>query len=52
MFAITLGNLFWNAETKSFGPVPTRYETRDEAIEAAQEDARLAPDAPWSVVAA
>ncbi len=30
--------------------LPGRYRTRDEAVEAAQEDYRLPPDGDWAVV--
>jgi hypothetical protein len=50
VFAITLNGLFWNAFANAFTPEPTLYETEPEAIEAAQEDARLDAGSPWAVV--
>lgn len=50
MYAIAMNGLYWNAALAAFSPDATRYETEGEASEAAQEDARLAPDTPWSVV--
>lgn len=50
MFAIAMNGRFWNQDAAAFADAPTRYPSWDEAVEAAQEDARLAPDAPWSVV--
>lgn len=50
MFAITLNGLFWNEFVNAFSSKPTLYETEAEAIEAAQEDARLDSDAPWSIM--
>lgn len=52
MFAITMNGLYWNAALAAFSPDATLYETEGEASEAAQEDAHLAPDAPWSIVRA
>lgn len=52
MYTIQMNGLFWDAATRTFLPTGTRYPSWDEAVEAAQEDAVLPPDAPWSVVPA
>jgi hypothetical protein len=50
VYAIAMNGLYWNATARTFSADPTRYPSWDEAVEAAQEDAALPPDAPWSVV--
>lgn len=50
MFRIELGGEYFDESSRSFvRGVGSLYETWDEAVEAAQEVAKLPPDLPWSV---
>jgi len=50
MYAITMDGLFWNQSLGRMAAEATVYPTWDEAVEAAQEDAKLPQEGGWTVV--